>query len=1188
MALVLMLMSSVGAWAAKTVGVIYDGTYNLNRFENKDADGNVTNHGYQIYNRLLGIDASGHQMENLAVEFDFYVKNNTTAGDLTPLSSNTATHSTELYNEQTSGVRNWDVRGLLKDGEWVHIQLKLSAASGNGFSTEQTVNWFRIGFYRLTDDNDFTFSIRDAKLVDLSEDDDPSDDPGEEQQPDYLVTQIVEKAQLNSNYDSASDWYGYQWYNRLLAIDASGHKKENLALDFDVYMENLDDPGNIGAMMDQSDLVHLLELGNQTNNVGGLTWGIKGLITKAGWNHVRVLVKDARGGLDVTQTITWFRFCLAHVRSHDAFLIRLKNVKLIDITGDPEEDQSGEAEFDTSYNVGEIPYTLDWTGTFADGKDVGFSVGKSFDPINVAAHDVKQCYLLFDADLSFTGSAEVSKLGTNGQIELTSSGHNDVNEATFGIAAPEWKAGKHTYSIPLVTAGTTGGAIDWSNVNFMRIYWIHMPCYDGTMTLKVDNVRIVDYTTKTKLPTLFSDGMMFQQQKPINIWGYAAEGKQVSVELFRGETSLGTQTGTAAEDGKWQVTFDGQTASYDKYHFVVSEDGNVIQTVSDILVGEVWVAAGQSNMALSVSVTIDAEDIRAAADNEYIRFFMEPTKPTGEESPYEPTKDIAGASWGYGNNPTQVNNMSAVCYNMVKVLQQKLGVPVGFLNTAIGGSVIEAWLVREDVDAPANADLKNQLIRRGLYYDEEFWVDGATTVTGFYNAKIGPLKGYNVAGVIWYQGESNSDRPELYTKELDLLKRGWERTFGFAEGEMPFVFTQVAPWGTQLGNPQFLAPLAEAMYDAWKLNEQKNMGMLAIYDTDLQYGIKINNNADPIHPTNKTPIGQRFATATYNLVYGSGEYTCAVADEVTPRDGKVIVKFAHVGDGLKTKDGNAAVHGFAIAGSDGVYANAMARIISEDEVEVWNPAVSNPDRVTYAWATYSVASNLQNSVGIPAAPFRSNRADGQKYFNPQDWTLCDSTNVWGVDNGVTIYAKQVGSLPAWKTATTGAAISMSTDVKAEGQASMKVDYPAGGAQFGPELRYQTTKTQVLNFSTMLVDVKNPDAREKKLQLYISDELVSEVTVAAATDFRTLVFDLSSNDYEADELYFKVVDAEAGSVYVDNILFGTAAADDVTTGVVDIEHSTFNIEHSVYDLLGRRVANPNRGLYIVGTKKMVVR
>lgn len=1006
---------------------------------------------------------------------------------------------------------------------------------------------------------------------------------------DYLVADIMKKAQLNRNYDAANDWSGYQAYDRNLKIDASAHKLENLALDFDVYVENLDNPGNVEDLFTYggANTFQFLELGNKANNVDGLTFSdIKSLVKNEGWNHATVKLTSFRGStFDIAETITWFRFCLAHAKCKDAFIIRLRDVKLVDLTGTKKDETGGDIEFETDYNVASLPYTLNKTIDFENTADPGFAVGLSFDAIDVSKHDIKKCYLQFDADVALTGGAQISSMGTNGQIELTSAGRSDLNEATFSINSVEWKEGKRTYTIPLVTAGSTGGSIDWSTLNFMRIYWVHMPCKVGTMTLKVDNVKIVDYTTKTSLPTIFSNGMMFQQNKPVNIWGYATAGKNISVELFKGDTSVGTKSATPDETGKWQVTFDARKGSYDKYHFVVKENGEEIQTVNDILFGEVWLAGGQSNMALSVAVTIDAEDVKAEANNDYIRFFMEPTKPTGEESPYEPTKDIAGAAWGYGTNPAQVNNVSAVAYSMVKELQKKLGVPVGFLNTAIGGSVIEAWLVREDIEA--DEELKGKLKRIGMYYDKEFWVDNATTITGFYNAKIGPLKGYNIAGAIWYQGESNSGRPELYASELNLLKKGWERTFGFEEGTMPFVFTQVAPWGTQLMLPQYLADLAEAMADGWRMNEDKRMGMLAIYDTDMQYGIKINNNADPIHPTNKTPIGKRFATAVYNLVYGSGEYSCPVFESLTVNGDKVVVKFSHVGDGLKTKDGNNAVHGFAIAGSDGVYAGAEARVISKDEVEVWNPAVKAPTNVTYAWATYNVTSNLMNSANIPAAPFRSSRDEGLTHYNPQDWTLCDSAYVWAVDNGTTVYAKNVGWLPSWKTSAADATLGFSTDVKAEGKAALKLDYPAGGAACGPELRYQTTVPQLKNFKTLVVSVNNPDSREKSLKLMVNGEQVGDEAKVAANDgFQVLVFDISGLAEEATSLEFAVTDASAGTIYVDNILFGTVGVDGLVTGIDTVLAPEFGSCGQAYNVAGIQVNDCYKGIVIKDGKKIV--
>ena len=208
---------------------------------------------------------------------------------------------------------------------------------------------------------------------------------------------------------------------------------------------------------------------------------------------------------------------------------------------------------------------------------------------------------------------------------------------------------------------------------------------------------------------------------------------------------------------------------------------------------------------------------------------------------------------------------------------------------------------------------------------------------------------------------------------------------------MPFVFSQVCPWPTNFGDPQFLSLLSEAMYDAWVLHPA-TMGMLPLYDMDLTYVGNV-----PVHPTNKTPVGKRFATSVINLAYNKSlEYTAPVFDSLTLSGNKIRVRFNHVGDGLKTIDGLDYVRGFSICGEDSIFVHAKAHIVSENEVEVWNDYVENPTQVTYAWATYNVKSNLANSVNIVAAPFRSDRSNGYSYFNPQDWVYADG-DMWGIN-----------------------------------------------------------------------------------------------------------------------------------------------------------------------------------------------
>ncbi|GAB6011447.1 sialate O-acetylesterase [Viscerimonas tarda] len=997
-----------------------------------------------------------------------------------------------------------------------------------------------------------------------------------------VVGSIVERAQVNQ-FTSGNYW-GYQYYSTAIRFDLSASDINNLALKMSVYVENFDNPTDLTPITSAGfDQIEFASDYNITGSVKYLVWKIKALNLQPGWQDITLPFPTGNNaGIDLSK-INFFRFCLAQIFANPgAFQIRIKDVKVVDLSQMIEPSVTPPVEWETDHLVSDVPFTME--GTYSAG---GFAVGKKLEPaIDASKHNPAKLALQMDIDVDDLDTpGDISILSKiTGQVELTSGGGPDQQELSWGITSLNWKPGKSTYTLYLSSASASSVAgsppFNPGNINYIRLYGngAAFASYTGHLKIKVDNVKIIDLTNETKLPTLFSDGMIFQQNKDINVWGYSQAGKPIKVEFYKNDIKIDEKETVTAESGKWTTTFAPLAGSYDKYKLVVLEDGVLKQTVNDILIGEVWLAAGQSNMAYGVSGTPDAAEVIAAANNNNIRFFLEPTWPTSSTvMPYEPVNDIPGAYWGAGDDPAQVGKFSAVAYHMALNLQPELKVPIGIINAAIGGSVIEAWLPREEVEADAN--LVFQLKRKGLYFNEEWWADGGTTLTCIYNQKVAPLAGYNIKGTIWYQGESNSGRADIYGLELDAMQRGYERLFGFTNNDMPFIFSQVCPWLTDLANPQFLGYLAETMTDAWKLHES-NTAMLPLYDLDLTY------DTDPIHPINKTPVGKRFAVAAKNLVYGDGqkEYTAPVFESLSVADNKVTVKFSHVGDGLQGIDGATDIHGFAISRSDGVYVNAKAKIVSKDEVEVWNDRITDPVNVTYAFATFNTNSNLANSTGIPASPFRTNKAaTGQKYFNAQDWTYADA-DVWGGYNNGT--KDVIGFMETWKKGTVSgqtATVKCSYDEanKTEGKASLKVDYTPdklGIASVTPVLTNLTVLKQFDNFKTISVDILNPDDRDKELELFLkgssatlyrapiadqkaTSNLNTKVKLKAGAGFTTFTFDISrfvvtngnvittqstinTTLKSLTNLQFTINDTQAGTIQLDNILFGLEMKDEL--------------------------------------------
>ncbi|MGI6264096.1 MAG: sialate O-acetylesterase [Acutalibacteraceae bacterium] len=781
-------------------------------------------------------------------------------------------------------------------------------------------------------------------------------------------------------------------------------------------------------------------------------------------------------------------------------------------------------------------------------------------------------------------------------------------------------AGENELLIPLAHFEGDGysvnhrGMIDWTKLNRILIAIDGKDMVKGVAdhTMTVTYAAVVDVhepasaASGVRMPTLFGNNMMFQRDKAMNVHGWGEPGQTVEVAFAKSGAATPLQKKTAAVDaaGNWSVDLDAMPASWDEYTMTVTvRDGDAVvgkKTISRILIGEVWAAGGQSNMGFEVMNDLYADEILDAANNDTIRLFIEPNFPLGDNNPQpkENQIDIPGAYWSTAADDGDLGLVSAVGYHFCVAMQEKLQMPVGFLYTAVGGSVIEAWISREAIEN--DAAYKQFLIGKGKYCDDSNWPDKGNRMSGLYIQKISALKGYNVAGTIWYQGESNSGEPEMYGHAMNVLREDWGRVFGFENGaDMPFVFTTVQPWITDLDNPQFLGYFAEGMYEGWKQSEDTDMAMITIYDLPLYFVDRNGKSSDPIHPRYKQPVGERFATAAYNMLYSDQEveYTAPAYKSHTPVDtdgdgiaDAIDVTFDRVGDGLEVinavydgdhhghelsnkGDGLGVlsetddVHGFAIAGTGGVYVNAKAKIIGKDTVRVWSDGLKNPTNVTYNFVTYYTGGTLKNSVGIPAVPFRSDRSAGAAYWNMQDWVYADA-NVW------TCFSKQINGsnsnwadfLPAWES---NADWSYDPAIKAEGRASVKMTYTpdaTGKTSIGPVLGYLNEPAQYNNFDTVAVSVKNADDRAKELSLRIQSKGVVytaavvenfaatealSAPVAADSDFTAYAFSLRDLTGEngqpaenvddvlqnVEQLQFTFADTAAGTVYLDDVRFG---------------------------------------------------
>lgn len=451
-----------------------------------------------------------------------------------------------------------------------------------------------------------------------------------------------------------------------------------------------------------------------------------------------------------------------------------------------------------------------------------------------------------------------------------------------------------------------------------------------------------------KLPHIFSDGMVLQRNQPIAVWGWADPGEQVKVNLNNQR-----QETTAGADGKWKVKLSSEEAG-GPFQLVVSGKNTV--TLSDVLIGEVWICSGQSNMGFTVARSDHAEQEIASANYPQIRHVSIPRKTAGV-----PLDDIEEPLEWQEANPQNVGNFTAVGYFYARELYKELKVPIGLINTSWGGTMVETWISKEALE-------KDKSLKRAIRTYERVPADTIRQNTNpnryptlLFNAMINPLIPFTVKGAIWYQGESNASRAYEYRTSFPMMITDWRKRWGL--GDFPFYFVQLASYKAAGGT--------SAMGSTWaELREAQHL-TLSLPRTGEAVTIDIGETND-IHPRNKQDVGKRLAAIALHDSYGKNVVYSGPGYKKHKVSGdQVTIYFDHVHGGLAAH-GSEDVVGFEIAGADQHFYSAEARIEGETIV-VSSPSVTNPKAVRYAWADDPGTSNLFNVDGFPAVPFRTDK-----------------------------------------------------------------------------------------------------------------------------------------------------------------------------------------------------------------------
>lgn len=469
--------------------------------------------------------------------------------------------------------------------------------------------------------------------------------------------------------------------------------------------------------------------------------------------------------------------------------------------------------------------------------------------------------------------------------------------------------------------------------------------------------------TAFKVADLLQSNMVVQQNKPFKVWGWAAAGSVVNINT---DWKAGTQV-TAAADGSFVGIINVpqvNTGDFTKHKITVKNNNTEI-VLDDILIGEVWICSGQSNMQFKLLEDKNAATELPVANNPNIRVF------NGELNfGAEPVQNIKG-KW-LPCTTDNVKNFSAVGYYFAKSLQEKLNLPVGVIFSGIGASAAEAYVPKDYLAGDAMLD---SIYLRGYLSDPNsklpvnsgFSFVKVTRPFLLYNAMIHPLINLSVKGFCWYQGETNHMERESYTKLTQTLIRAWRNNF--AQGDLPFYYIQIAPFYHEKEDPKlaFDAYFREAQE---KVSELTNTAMVVSMDV---------GEAKNLHPTNKKPLGIRLAKIALNRTYGidTVSYLGPHYQYISIKGKEVTVFFEEktVKNGLSTNDHNAPAF-FTLAGTDGVFYDAKA-IIEGKTVKVVSDKVKKPVAVRYAFTNYPV-TNLQNAEGLPALPFRSDNWPEQK------------------------------------------------------------------------------------------------------------------------------------------------------------------------------------------------------------------
>lgn len=492
------------------------------------------------------------------------------------------------------------------------------------------------------------------------------------------------------------------------------------------------------------------------------------------------------------------------------------------------------------------------------------------------------------------------------------------------------------------------------------------------------------------LPPLFSDRMVLQADKPTAIWGRGTAGGEVKVRFLDQAGAVKAEsTATVEADGRWSLKLPALPARSGGVLEV--QAGSDSKKINDVLVGDVWLGSGQSNMEYATGAANVPKEIaevavwEAEAAQPQIRFFVVEKK-AGVPNPL---KEVNG-TWTI-ITPGNVGKISATSWYFAQALNEKLDIPVGMIVSCWGGTPVEAWMSQEMFDGTeaskeiwkrhndllgsytpekvkklredmvtwqkANPTPELQRKNRNTRPKYPYWAESSRVPVRLYNGMLHGLIPYTLQGVIWYQGEANASRPEIYGELIQAMVKGWRKEWN---EELPFYYVELAG---------YQKPQVEPVEDGYALIREAQAEVLELPKTGVATAVDI-GLSDDIHPPYKKAVGQRLAGLALKEVHGQdllAESPSYAGSRVEGDKMRISLKNAA---GLRVKDGT-EVKGFVITDASGQWKWAQAKLDGEDVV-VWADGITQPVAVRYAWASFPVLS-LYNSADLPLRPFRTDK-----------------------------------------------------------------------------------------------------------------------------------------------------------------------------------------------------------------------